>query len=185
MVLRQFNIPVYVADPKTVEALLSSIQQIGSLTQRQKEAEQLVTHIKKGIDTITQKIMESPQKKRPNVFIEIWDDPLTTAAGDSFINELIRLAGGENIAAGNKKAFTTISAEEIIKKNPDIILLAYMDNPSAVKRVKERFGWDVLNAVKNEHIIREDNPDIFLRPGPRIVDAIESLYTQLYLSHEK
>ena len=60
-----------------------------------------------------------------------------------------------------------------------------MDNPSAVNRVKERFGWDVINAVKNRNIIQESNSDIFLRPGPRIVDAIETLYNQLYPAHEK
>jgi iron complex transport system substrate-binding protein len=111
---------------------------------------------------------------RPRVYVEVWGDPLTTAGGDSFINDLIQLAGGINIAASLRPSYVHVSAEWIIGQNPDVILLAYMlPKASASDPVVKRPGWNKMRAVQQNAICASIQPDLLLRPGPRMLEGGE------------
>lgn len=111
-------------------------------------------------------------RPRPRVYVEVWGDPLTTAGGDSFLSDLVQLAGGVNIAAGLRPEYVHVSAEWIIAQDPDIILLAYMfSNASAVESVVKRPGWDKMRAVRQNAICADVDPDLLLRSGPRMLDG--------------
>jgi iron complex transport system substrate-binding protein len=111
---------------------------------------------------------------RPKVYIEVWGDPVTTAGGGTFLNDLVEMAGGRNIAAGLGEAYPHISAEWVIKENPDVILLAYMLPAVAVRdSLLSRPGWDSIAAVRSGRICCDIEPDLLLRPGPRMIDGAE------------
>lgn len=113
-------------------------------------------------------------KPRPRVYVEVWGDPLTTAGGDSFIDDLVRLAGGTNIAASLRPKYIHVSAEWIIGRNPDVILLAYMlPNASSAGRIAKRPGWGQIKAVQENAICATIQPDLLLRPGPRMLEGAE------------
>jgi iron complex transport system substrate-binding protein len=113
-------------------------------------------------------------KPRPLVYVEVWGDPLTTAGGDSFLNDLIQLAGGTNIAAALRPQYVHVSAEWIIGQNPDVLLLAYMlPNASSSESVVKRPGWDKMRAVQQNTICANIQPDLLLRPGPRMLEGAE------------
>ena len=113
-------------------------------------------------------------RPRPRVYVEVWGDPLTTAGGDSFLSDLVQLAGGVNIAAGLRPEYVHVSAEWIIAQDPDIILLAYMfPNASAVESVVKRPGWDKMRAVRRNVICAGIPPDLLLRSGPRMLEGAE------------
>eukprot|EP01156_Anaeramoeba_ignava_P018864 Anaeramoba_ignava/a93329_8.p1 GENE.a93329_8~~a93329_8.p1 ORF type:complete len:275 (-),score=27.60 a93329_8:156-980(-) len=110
-------------------------------------------------------------KNQPKIYFEIWDTPTQAAGPASFIGELISIAGGKNIVSGKSK-FPVVNAETIITQNPDVILLSYpIKNTDAIKN---RPGWNITNAVKNNKIFIL-NQDLFVRPGPRNLDAIKEL----------
>ncbi|TRZ50109.1 cobalamin-binding protein, partial [bacterium] len=59
-------------------------------------------------------------------------------------------------------------------------ILAYMDKESPQTSVGKRFGWSGISAVKNNRVYNDINPDLLLRPGPRVVEGIKEIYNKLY-----
>lgn len=177
--LRQLGLKVFVSDPSNMQELFDSIRDIGRLTAREKEAQGLISSMNSAIDSITAKVKLIPQDNRPRVFVEIWHDPLMTAGRNSFVNELVTLAGGKNIASGVAKSYAYLSPEDVISHNPECIILTYMDT-NAVNNVKSRLGWGKVAAVRNNRIYDDIDSNLLLRPGPRLVQGLAELYKKFY-----
>lgn len=179
--LEQLRIKVYVSDPANFQDLFRSILDIGRLTQRESEAESLVAKIKAVIGEIGARVSVVPEDRRPRVFVEIWNEPLMTAGKDSFMNELIALAGGVNIAFDARRPYSYFNPECVIKRNPDFILLTYMVAAgNARDSLKSRLGWEKISAVKNGRIYNDISSDVLLRPGPRLAEGLRQLHKRLY-----
>jgi len=178
--LKRLKINVYVSDPSNIDDLIKSINDIAKITSRDKEAKLLIADMQAKINSITAKINAIPLNKRPKVFIEIWHDPLTTAGKGSFIDELITVSGGRNIAFDTKRPYSIFSPEEVINRNPDCIILTYMEKEKPAKLMGERFGWGNVSAVKNDRVYADIDPNIIVRPGPRIAEGIEEIHKRLY-----
>jgi len=178
--LKQLNLKLYVSDPSNIEELFDSIRDMAALTGRDKEANALIDKMKIDIEEITSKAELIPEEEKMKVFVEFWNDPLMSAGRDSFIDELITLAGGINIAHDTQRAYSYFSPEHVIKRDPDCIVLAYMVNEDAASAIKERLGWKEISAVKNNRIYSDINPDILLRPGPRLSQGLTELHKRLY-----
>jgi len=179
--LRQFNLNVYVADPVNIEELFKTIKEIGGLTHRVEEAGALIGKLKMEVEAVTSQAGLIPLNKRIKVYIEIWHEPLMTAAKGSIVDELITLAGGINIAHGLIRPYCNFSAEKIVSSNPQCIILGYMDKERPLKLIKQRFGWDKIEAVKNNRVFNDIDPDLLFRPGPRITKGLREIYKRLYL----
>lgn len=178
--LRQLKLNVYVSDPSTMEELFASILDIAALTDRRKNADTLINKMKKGIGEIESKTRIIPDKDRPRVFVEFWNAPLMCAGRNSFIDELITLAGGINIAHDTGRPYVCFSPEEVLKRDPECIILTYMVNEDASRGIRERFGWKEISAVRKNRIYSDIDPDILLRAGPRAAEALNELYRRLY-----
>lgn len=178
--LKQLNLNICVSDPSDTNELFDSIEEIGELTNKKKAAGILIRKMQADIENLTSITRRIPKDSRLKVFVEIWHDPIMTVGSSSFVDELISLAGGRNIANDTKRAYSVFSAEEVIKRNPDCIILAYMDQPGSIEIVKRRLGWKNISAVKNNRIYNDIDPDLFLRPGPRITEGLKEIYKRLY-----
>jgi iron complex transport system substrate-binding protein len=178
--LRQLKLNIHVSDPSNVEELFASISTIAELTHRENEAKGLIARMKREINEIRQKTKLIPEGKRKKVFIEIWHDPLITAGQGSFVDELIDMAGGINIAHDVTRPYTYFSAEQLIKRDPDCIILGHIAEDKIMDAIKKRLGWSKISAVKNNHIYGDVNPDIFLRPGPRLAEGLRKIYKRIY-----
>ncbi|MDD4893753.1 MAG: cobalamin-binding protein [Candidatus Omnitrophica bacterium] len=179
--LKRLKLNIYVADPTDIKELFTTIKEIGQITGKVKEAQILVNQMESGIEEVKSKVKLIPENKRQKVFIEIWYDPLTTAGKGSYVDEVITLAGGINIASDTRRAYSIFSAEEVINRNPDCIILAYMDQKKPKELVGGRFGWSRINAVKNNRLYNDIDPALLLRPGPRVVQGAREIYKRLYL----
>ena len=178
--LKNLNLKVYVSNPVNLEGLFRSIEDIGSLTRKEKEARALINKMKSDIAEVKLSVSAIPQEKKQKVFIEIWSEPLTTAGEGSFIDELITLAGGINVAHDTRRPYSYFSAEELIKRNPDCIILGYMQEEAPAKAMERLMGWKDISAVKNNRVYNDINPDLFLRPGPRLTEGLKEIYKRLY-----
>ena len=178
--LKRLGFNVYVSDPSNIEELFDTITDIGRITNREREAAQLLKKMQADIDEVNSKVRDIPQEKRTKVFIEIWHEPLMTAGKGSFIDALITLAGGVNIAHDIGRPYSNFSAEKVVSLNPGCIIMAYMDERAPLKLVAARFGWSNIDAVKHKRIFNDIDPDILLRPGPRITEGLKELYKRLY-----
>ena len=178
--LRQLKLKICVSDPSNMEELFKSIQEIGKLTNKENNAKRLIENMKISLNEISLKVATIPQERRPKVFVELWGDPLMTAGRNSFLDELITLAGGISISHDVTRPYSLFSPEQVLKRNPDVIILLYMspENPSAL--LEARMGWNKITAVKNRRVYNDIDPDVALRPGPRIVDGLRELYKRIY-----
>ena len=169
--LEERDITVFVADPQTISEVLGTIHSIGQVTGQEEAAETLVAEMQARIDAVQGKVKDA---SRPKVFWELGPE-LYTAGPGSFINDLIVMAGGKNLAADADSPWPQLSVEVIILKDPDVVVLADHNYGQTAEMVRERSGWEDINAVKEGNIVELTNDDIFSRPGPRIVDALEFL----------
>ncbi|MCM8784002.1 MAG: cobalamin-binding protein [Candidatus Omnitrophica bacterium] len=179
--LRRAGLKVFIADPENIKELFQNVLEIGKITTREEEAKNLVFHLEQELLEIQSELNRIDVSKRPKVFLEIWYPPLITCGNSSYLDEMISLAGGINIARNIKRKFSRISEEFVIKNSPDVIIRAYMYN--GVKNennLSYRYGWNVIRAVKNNRIYADIDPDILLRPGPRIIEGIKQLFVRFY-----
>jgi iron complex transport system substrate-binding protein len=168
--LERLGLPVYVTNPSNTNAVLKSILHIGEITNREKDARELVDKLQRRLNNITHQIRH---KSKPRVFFQLGLEPLITAGKGTLINEVIERAGGVNVAGHDPANYPRYSAEGIIGVSPEIIIFAPMVNDKefvAVKIFWQEFGK--IPAVKNNKIY-PINADLINRASPRIVDAIE------------
>ena len=122
----------------------------------------------------------SQQATAPTVFYDIGG--FYTAGNGTFVNEIIETAGGRNIAA-DKTGYFQMSIEELIAKNPQVIICdrGMGSMSKAYEEIMSDDRLKIVDAVRNNRVYLIDG-DIIDRPGPRIVNATETVYGYLYLS---
>jgi iron complex transport system substrate-binding protein len=138
------------------------------------EGETMARDIQKRVDDVRSKTASAATK--PRVYHEIdASDPtkIFTVGPGSYIHDLIEIAGGQNIAARATSAYPQLSAEEILRSDPEIIVLAAADYSAKPDQVAARAGWSALSAVKNKRIVTIA-PNLINRPGPRVGEAAEA-----------
>jgi iron complex transport system substrate-binding protein len=163
--LRNLGYTVLILDAEDINAVLNDIFLVGRATNQTDQASDLVSSLRARIDAVS--TLAATATTTPQVYDEIWNDPLMAAGPRTFISDLISLAGGENIFDDAATEWPIVSSDSVISKNPDIILSLSTDIP-------DRAGWSSINAVVNNKIYSIDD-DVFSRPGPRLVDALEQL----------
>ena len=171
---KELGLRVYTSDPHTINDIYNLISTVGRITGNIKESSMLVKKLRLTEKSIIEKVKNISHKKK--VYVEIWNKPKMSVGKDTFINSLISEAGGINITENLKGNWPIVNDEYIIKENPDVIILLY---PCSKKEIEKRPGWNTINAVKNGNIFIE-NPDIFERPGPRIIEGLVTMYNILY-----
>lgn len=109
---------------------------------------------------------------RPRVYLEIYGDPIMSVSQESFVGELVETAGGENIFRKLPREYSRVRAEDVIGKDPEIIILTYPGVTS--QNIQSRMGWQQISACRDNRIydINDINPDLILRAGPRIIEGI-------------
>jgi iron complex transport system substrate-binding protein len=167
-VLKGYKVPLIALNTTNINSVLENISLVGELTHKQPAAKKN----RNALNSRIKKVMAKAKlKTHPRVFYCIWYDPLITAGSKSFIGDMIKLSGGENIAEGIKAPFAKYSLESLIAKNPQFIIVP---KTTFVKMNLKASPWNMLQAVKNNKVLAV-NEDIYLRPGPRIIDALEQL----------
>jgi iron complex transport system substrate-binding protein len=107
---------------------------------------------------------------RPTVFWHIWDAPLITVAGGSYMNELIEIAGARNIYGEMTEASPMVSIEDVLRRNPDYIITG----PEGAEKIKVDPRWAEAPAVKAGRLIIADTT-LVGRPSVRLGEAAVSL----------
>jgi iron complex transport system substrate-binding protein len=139
---------------------------------REREARVIIGGIKNRSHNVIEVTKDLP---RPKVFIQIGDAPMVTVGKGSFTDDLIRLAGGENIAGKEKEVYPRFGMEEILKRSPEVIVISSMNPTGDYPKILQEWNrWKTIPAVKNGrvHII---NSDLIDRPSPRIIEGLEEL----------
>jgi len=178
--LRNLGYNVLVLDAKNMSGVLQDILLVGRAADRYSEAVAVESELRQKIDAIANQAMDATST--PKVYHEVYH--LMSAGPETFIDELITLAGGVNIFHDAATRYPTVSSEAVISKNPDIMVFPdkYMGREhfsETMEDVKNRPGWDLISAVQNDAIY-EINSDIISRSGPRLADALEVLAKMIH-----
>jgi iron complex transport system substrate-binding protein len=168
--LEQREIPTLVLNATGIEGVYLDILLLGRIGGDPERAEGLVDELRERVAKVEAAVAGA---KPVRTFFEL-DPSLFTAGPGTFIDDLIRRAGGVNIAAGATTAYPQLSAEEVVRANPEVIILADEVMGITPDAVRTRQGWSEVSAVTNDRIAILD-PDIASRAGPRIVDALEQI----------
>ncbi|MDO9263909.1 MAG: cobalamin-binding protein [Desulfosalsimonadaceae bacterium] len=177
MRLESLGIPVYAVNPRSLDTIMSSVLAIGELLNASERAGQLVETMRARIDRVEQRVAAA--SSRPRVFFQIGVSPIVSAGSDTFIHELIEKAGGVNLA-GTRTSYPRYSFEEIVVLAPDIIIMTTMERDNSFDEVKARWRqWPSVPAVATDRIFIVDS-DVFDRPTPRLIDALETLARMIH-----
>lgn len=165
----------YISNPIDFTSLFDEMTVLGQLTGHESEAKTAVAALETRVKVVKDTI--SKAAATPTVFYELDGSdpskPWTTGPGN-FMDQLISLAGGKNIGTDLTSSWAQISLEDLLVKNPDIIVLGDSNYGITAEQVAARTGWDQLSAVKNDQIFAFDD-NLVSRAGPRMVDGLEAM----------
>lgn len=166
------DIPVIVLEPRDIDDVLHDIRLVGRATGAEENATRLINDMQRRITAVEENASKADH--RPRTVYILWHDPLMAAGRDTFVDDLIRRAGGENIAEVD--GYKTINMESIVAKDPEVIITSTStgDEMSTYKYVKNSSLLQETTAGQNDRIY-SINGDIINRGGPRIVVALERI----------
>jgi iron complex transport system substrate-binding protein len=179
-ILAETGLTVVALEPATFQDIQGNILLVGQVTGHADQADQIVADMRRRTEAVQAKVTTVPEKERPTVFYEVWDEPLMTAGPQTYIGQMIDLAGGRNIFAGIDEDWPQVSAELIVSRNPAVILGPESHAEAlAVEQIVTRPGWSSIAAVQNNRIYLLDS-DMVSRPGPRLINILEEIARDLY-----
>jgi iron complex transport system substrate-binding protein len=179
--LTALSIPVLdLPAAENVPGVYSELTQLGAATGHAAAAKAEDQKLKAEIGQI---VASEPKHSAPlTYYYELGTDPYYSVTDSTFIGSLLSLLGMKSIAdtatgAAADGGYPSLSAEFILKANPDYIILSDTGSTGGgqdAATVSSRPGWSVLSAVKDKHVIVL-NDDIASRWGPRIVQLLAAV----------
>ena len=173
--ITELGIPVYrIIDVRGMEGVYEEISNISKIIGKEKEGLELIEGLKSEVEEIKNKVADLTDDQKPDVFYEIWNEPLMSAGEDTFMNDLIEIAGGKNILSGDGlMGWVEYSLETLIEKDPDVIIAPVsLAADSSVILDDPRFAS--ISAVMNGDVyIIPDNP--ISRPSQNIIKGLQML----------
>jgi iron complex transport system substrate-binding protein len=173
---------------ESIDSIYSTIERMGELLGHEDQATSLTRRMRAEIKAIVDSL--PPESERPRVFLSLGHQPgqldnVYAVAGESFLSDALKLAGGTNVFAQLKQTYPQISRESLIVRRPQVIIELTLDpqtdNTQEIRAQLER-DWQqltMLEAVRRGqiHILSKD---YLLLPGPRLPQIVRTFHEILY-----
>lgn len=169
--LRAWGIPVWVTYPRTVAEGVAMIRELGAVTATQPRAAALAGEL----EALLARVRAASAARPPTrIFYAIWRDPYMTINRDTYIHDMLRVCGGENVFGDGVDRYPTITLDEMAARRPEVILLP--DEPYRFRRAHlEDFArYRDVPAVRDGRMHLVDGKP-FSWHGPRIGEALRTL----------
>ena len=176
--LAPLRVPVYVSEPRTLTDIPRGLRALGALAGTAEAAETAARHFEAGIA----ELRGSHRREQPlRVLFQIWNQPLQTVSGDHLISEVLALCGGVNLFADARTLAPKLNIESVLQRDPEVIVGsgAGSGRPAWLDDWRD---YPTLAAVRNDALLYVD-PDLILRPTPRLLLGAGSLCEQLSRVH--
>ena len=173
------GVAVHVFNQRDVAGILAMIRTLGGLIGAAKKADALASQFERRLAGVA--AIEGARRIRPKVYFEEWDDPLISGIG--WVSELIAVAGGDDVFPNLAKAKAAkdriVAPEAVIAANPDVILASWCGKKVVPDKIRQRPGWDVIAAVRDDRIVEIKSP-LILQPGPAaLTDGLDAIVAAL------
>ena len=166
--LERLGARVVVSHVVTLDDLWRDIATSGDAVGRHDAATALVAQLRARVAATHARVAVLPS---PKVLVVVWADPLTVAGGHSFVDDVVRAAGGDNIAGDSTQPYPQYSVERMLARAPEVIVVGSHEGGPSLAPLTAHAS---LPAVRNGRVHSVDG-DLLFRPGPRLVDGIELL----------
>jgi iron complex transport system substrate-binding protein len=178
LALENLGFKIYVVNIDNFDGVINMLHKFGVILDKEERASQLTDSLKGVRNLFTE---AESGKKKPDTFIIIASNPLMTASGKTFINDIMEMSGLNNIYKSEGMEYPNISFEDVIMKNPEYIILPSdtTDIQSINANLEEiKTSLSTTDAVKNNKILIIDANTLF-RPGPRLLDGVNLIRSKL------
>ncbi|GMQ81256.1 MAG: ABC transporter substrate-binding protein [Rhodothermia bacterium] len=166
------DIPVFYLASRTLEEVLDSIEMVGLVLGTSEAASDALSSLRDRIATLQAR--HDPAEIRPGVLFLISAEALHSFGPESYVHDLINLAGGRSVTSDLNVETPILSDEFVLSVNPDVIVGTFGEDFSLDSLLKYHPTWTLVSAVQRNRVFSID-ADLILRAGPRIVDGAERL----------
>ena len=174
------DVTVVSIEPTSIEGILNTITTVGSMTEAEDEAVELVEDLRERIRAVEEVVLtrrDDGRAPRRAVGLEWLDPPFATG---HWVPEQIRRAGGWEVLGSEGERSVETTWQAIRDVDPDVLVLmpCGFDLRATVRewrRTPKPEGWDDLKAVRTGEVVAVNGSAYFSRPGPRVVDGLELL----------
>ncbi|WP_297463338.1 ABC transporter substrate-binding protein [Thermococcus sp.] len=166
--------PVVIVDPHGIDDIPGALELLGKIFHAEENAKRVISEFNSSIEEISSAVKDYP---KPGVFYIVWNDPLMTAGGDTFISDVIELAGGRNIF-NDTTGWPAVSPEQVIERNPDVIILT----PHCGMTVQDVYNGPLATtkAAREGKVYVIENENDLIHPSPRVVKGLETVARLLH-----
>ncbi|HXV67444.1 MAG TPA: cobalamin-binding protein [Nitrospira sp.] len=172
MKLEQLKVPVFVTAAATVEDVFVHLSTIGRILDRSSGADDVAMALRRQLAELKTRIAGMPPVR---VLYVLNSQPLITVGPGSYIDQLITMAGGINVAAKSGTAYPRLSMEVVLQQDPEVLLFPVGQSEGIPAGEQEAWRqWPAITAVARGRL-HQISADLVNRPGPRIVQALEVL----------
>jgi iron complex transport system substrate-binding protein len=173
------DVPVLSLEPRSVEEICSSVEEVGLATGRVDGAKRVAAGMRHRISEIA--ALDTPSR-RPRVVCIEWTDPLMV--GGHWVPEMVRMAGGVDVLGAEGAPSRYVSWDEVVESRPEVMIVMPCGYDLAgtlelVPEVASRTGFDALDCAQSGRVLAVDGSAYFSRPGPRIVHGLEIMAAAL------
>ena len=178
--LARAGLNVMVFNQRSVDEILSMILTLSALVGARAKGEALVEELEKNLQSVKAKAKTFP--RRPKVYFEEWDEPMISAI--RWVSELVEIAGGEDVF--REKSFAkeatgriVVDPQEVVRREPDVILGSWCGKKFRPEKVAARQGWERIPAVRESQLFEIKSAEI-LQPGPAaLTDGLAHMHRLL------
>lgn len=170
--IEEMGIPVFATRSHDTTDVFRSFASLGRLTGRTRAADSLAASVRAELAAVAASVRGVP---RPSVFFVVWNDPPMTAGPDTYIGQLVDVAGGRTAFPELKREFAQVSMEEIVRRQPQVVILPQgEDGVLRMESLRQLAGWRELRALKGGATV-ELPADLVSQAGPRIGESARRL----------
>jgi iron complex transport system substrate-binding protein len=175
--LEQLKIPVFILTDKNVEGIFVHIQTLGRIVGRSSKADTIAMQLRQQVAVIQRRI----EGRVPVRMLYVLNSqPLITVGPGSFIDQLIRMAGGANVAANSTTPYPRLSMEAVLQEDPQVLVFPVGKAEGISESEQQTWRqWSTMTAVKQGRL-HQISADWLNRPGPRIARGLEALVEILH-----
>lgn len=168
--LKSLGLPILVSDPRTFKDIANALKVYGKVTGENKKAEAAIESFNKKYHFLRETYS---QQEIVSVFYQVWNSPLMTQNGNTFISQAIELCGGVNIFSELPMTNPQVSIESILIKDPQVIVASGMGK-ARPEWLDDWRQYKTLQAVEKNHLFHI-LPELFQRPTSRFLIGTEQL----------
>jgi iron complex transport system substrate-binding protein len=175
--LTALGIPVFSIKTEDTTDVFRALRNLGRLTGRTRAADSVAVSLRAQVDGVRASVAGLP---RPSVLFIVWPDPPMTAGPKTFVSQVIELAGGRNVFADQSALWPSVSLEELVRRDPDIVVIPQGEQGGGkVEELRRAPGWRELRALREGHAVLVPS-DLVNRPGPGLGAAARAMRDALH-----